>query len=68
LARRYFRAAAKTIGVAWQFAAVSQGTEQRTALITGGSRGIGRATTLSPAATGVGVVITYRSNRLRLTV
>ena len=38
-------------------------TERRIAVITGGTRGIGRAIALSLVAAGVDVVITYRSDR-----
>ncbi|MFD3457571.1 SDR family NAD(P)-dependent oxidoreductase [Streptomyces sp. NPDC058691] len=38
-------------------------TNQKIALITGGNRGLGRASALQLAATGVDVVITYRNNQ-----
>jgi NAD(P)-dependent dehydrogenase (short-subunit alcohol dehydrogenase family) len=38
-------------------------TSQKIAVVTGGSRGLGRATALRLANLGVGVVLTYRSQR-----
>ncbi|MDX3078256.1 SDR family NAD(P)-dependent oxidoreductase [Streptomyces sp. MI02-7b] len=38
-------------------------TDQKIAVITGANRGLGRASALHLAASGVDVVITYRNNR-----
>jgi NAD(P)-dependent dehydrogenase (short-subunit alcohol dehydrogenase family) len=37
------------------------------AIITGGSRGLGKNTALKLASQGVDLIITYRSQKLRLT-
>jgi NAD(P)-dependent dehydrogenase (short-subunit alcohol dehydrogenase family) len=41
------------------------GTTKRTAIVTGGSRGMGRNTALNLAKRGVDVIFTYHSNRGR---
>jgi NAD(P)-dependent dehydrogenase (short-subunit alcohol dehydrogenase family) len=61
--RGSFRRLSQCVDLAISFCEKAKETDMKVAIITGGSRGIGKATALECAKRGMGVILTYNSHK-----